>query len=475
MTTPVVVVVDETNPSLRPKQQQHGPSSSSKTFLIAISVLVFITLISIVNTQNEESESSILVHLQKPKMTNATIGSNNTNHATTAITTTTSTAARPTLTVASVASAGDSKTNSTEGVGSPNTTTTTTASTSPPPSVLPSSSSISSTTLSNHSSSDNSSTSAASSLCPPFIPPTIPNVYFHPRWFMEHGAGKPFLSHLKDQEAIATLLMTFSVVKYYKSSYFSSNDQELRTIMCYPKIRYYHIHKNGGTTMRKQDFLNYPHHFYTHLGSTNRSTLTWKHIPRPKPQNVTSVFMNTDTNGTTTKTKTTRTITTVPMFTFLRDPILRFPSSLGQVVNNRPDLFQSCSDQSTNAVEFVDCVLATMERTGQYINVHLSPQAYELYIGFQGMEDFDEEELGGVYVMDMKTSFTVFAEQVMGVTPDKLQRQQSRQGDLLYGKFVVDKDVSLTFVDRICELYRVDVLLIQETGVTTTLCPLLES
>ena len=111
----------------------------------------------------------------------------------------------------------------------------------------------------------------------------------------------------------------------------------------------------------------------------------------------------------------------------------------------------------------MDCVLMKLETQG-FVNEHLQPQSFELFYGVQGNDI-------GIHLVDMKSNIDNVMEQIMGVpNATALERKQSRRGDVAFEKFHLDEEVLLRFRERICRLYEVDVTMLQETGITTTMC-----
>ena len=160
----------------------------------------------------------------------------------------------------------------------------------------------------------------------------------------------------------------------------------------------------------------------------------------------------------------------VTTFTFIRDPATRFVSSLGQVLRpNNMNGLGNCPHISNTTHDLVDCVLTKIETKGKFLDLHFIPQSYELYHGFMGYDI-------GIHLIDLTSHFTEVIGNVLG-GPDEssMVRAQANTGTLVLDKFLLTPDLATTFRDRICKLYQADVLMLQETGLTSTICPFVET
>ena len=151
------------------------------------------------------------------------------------------------------------------------------------------------------------------------------------------------------------------------------------------------------------------------------------------------------------------------MFTFVRDPALRFLSSVGELLGGAPASRRKiapCTEKETTA-QLLECILDKIEASSLFLDVHLLPQSYELLYGVMGYDI-------AVNIIDLSNIDAV----VRGCdgTPHK---SRSRSGDLIrgYPQFHLTTDaLSDPILDRICRLYEADERMLQGFGTTETLC-----
>jgi hypothetical protein len=163
-----------------------------------------------------------------------------------------------------------------------------------------------------------------------------------------------------------------------------------------------------------------------------------------------------------TQQKQQQQVDTMPIFTFLRDPVPRFLSSIGQAL--RLGRLHPCNVRSNGTIELVHCVLAKIDKTQSFLDEHLIPQAFELYMGTMGLDL-------SVTVMDLSQLSTAL-EALFGPSYFSESHSVIRRKSLT---LVQGFNLSLavlppTLIHQICQLYWVDVLLLQMTQVSTTIC-----
>ena len=159
----------------------------------------------------------------------------------------------------------------------------------------------------------------------------------------------------------------------------------------------------------------------------------------------------------------------MPVFTFVRDPVPRFLSSVGQAL--KLNQLGPCTKKDTprnDSLGLLDCVLNQIQVTQQYLDEHLEPQIFELYHGMMGLDL-------QVYVMDLHAMMDIVLPTILSL-PD--HQQASRRRKTHHGSVVAGYNLSLSLltphlVERICSVYRMDVLFLLETNVTSTACSML--
>ena len=162
------------------------------------------------------------------------------------------------------------------------------------------------------------------------------------------------------------------------------------------------------------------------------------------------------TTGNCPKYKTVRT------FTFLRDPVKRFLSSLAQVLKLRVwhKRLHPCYEHNMTE-QLVDCVLDKLE-TGSFPEMHLAPQSFELYKQVMG---YDIE----IDVMDLSK----IGEVLLQLGGAVVQKERSTAGSFIrrFPQFKLTMEVmSASRTQRVCKIYAADVAMIRATKVASTLC-----
>jgi hypothetical protein len=290
------------------------------------------------------------------------------------------------------------------------------------------------------------------SLCNSFLS-NIPTYRFYPKRFFEQGAGSSFLSnyiHNRDNFTDIRVLNT-RVLAFKPKSHDQYNDT------C--SIVHYHIHKNGGTTLERHVPLptdNYYSKREKEMGHeafeaacTNIMDNVWQR-QQLEHQNIIG------------GKSLIRASTTVRTFTFLRDPVPRFLSSLSQVLKLRVwhKRLYPCYERNTTEA-LLDCVLDMLE-TGNIPEMHLAPQSFELYKQVMGHDIFIE-------VADLSKIGFVMEQLGAGKVP----KERSTTGSLIrrFPQFRITMDtLDEVRIRRICSIYAADVKMLDETKVTKTMC-----
>ena len=257
---------------------------------------------------------------------------------------------------------------------------------------------------------------------------------FYPLRFMEQGAGKKYLDNLRSEEKLKEPpdSLVPRIIQFVP----------LSGRHCMPI--YYHVHKTGGTSLQQvqlKKWLNDVYYFRREMemGSENFLYRT-KAIVKDSYE---SPALN-------------------PGFAFIRDPVLRFPSSVAQVLKGRPHTVDHCLE-SPDTHRLLYCILTMIERHGHFPETHLLPQAYELYGFVQGYDAM-------IHLTDMSAISPILRD--LGA-PRFFGPRMTRVPHPKFPKFhdLVNVTIPDFLVQKICKIYQVDVLMIKETKVTTTMCP----
>lgn len=256
--------------------------------------------------------------------------------------------------------------------------------------------------------------------------PTTPEGYpFHPIEFMEHGVGKDFLPLFHKQlNRPKQRLLKVRFVVYTTGG------------VCSPII-YYHIHKNGGSTMNvRGDPRVEP--YYT----PQEQALGREGFHRQAEETLRRAG----------KLKTSRGWSTI--FTFLRDPVTRFLSGVGQSL--KLNKLGPCNKENPgDTVRLLECVLSKIQDKESFLDEHLEPQAFELYHGMMGHNLT-------VNVLDLK-SIGNSLKGILGPSSSQSTTRRQRKG-LVSGYNLSSALLPSSIIERICTVYRMDVLLIKTVG-----------
>jgi hypothetical protein len=295
------------------------------------------------------------------------------------------------------------------------------------------------------------------------LPPTIPYAEFHPKRFMEQGPGKAYLPlYEKQLERKKRRLLKIRLVVY-------SLVQPETNGRCRPV--YYHIHKNGGSTMNvKGDHppLLLVDAYYT-----------------PREQNLGREEFHNQTLSILTQLHESQhqqlssSSNSMPFFTFLRDPVTRFLSSVGQAL--RLNKLHPCNTppKKGDTLALLECVLQKIQDKESFLDEHLVPQALELYHGMMGLDlqvqVMDLSAIGPVLqhlvVLGLPTATTSTTSTTSTTTTSIETRRSSTQGRLVAGFNLSTALLTPSLVQRICTVYQMDSLMLKQVGVTNTMCP----
>jgi hypothetical protein len=275
-----------------------------------------------------------------------------------------------------------------------------------------------------------------SSDCPVFLS-TVTQHSFFPKRFFEQGAGRPFLpilQHVLDNST-GILNTRFLLVNLTNTG--------CQTV-------YYHIHKNGGTTLERH--IPLPMDNYYSKREKGMGRVAFEQACQGVMQRVAEAQQHDS-------------LQRPRVFTFFRDPVPRFLSSVAQVLKLRVwhKRLYPCYERNTTT-QLLDCVLDKIESTGSFLEMHFNPQSFELYKYTMG---FDIE----VDVMDISRLDTVLQQMGAG----QVAKERSTTGTLIrrFPKFRLTREaLTPELISRICKIYNADVVMLQETGVTRTECKL---
>ena len=257
-----------------------------------------------------------------------------------------------------------------------------------------------------------------------------------PKFFMEDGAGKEYLELFHNQSRGSSRRKRLLKVRFVL--------YDLATKQCRPL--YYHIHKNGGSTMNIQSTDS-----LTGIGTVQAYyTPRENQLGRDRFENETMCILK--------EARDERKV--MPVFTFVRDPVTRFLSSVGQAL--KLNQLGSCTKGTTrkDSLALLDCVLTRIQVTQQYLDEHLEPQIFELYHGMMGLDL-------RVHVMDMN-AIDIVLQTILGLPVDHIQASRRKnKGSVVAGYNMSISILTPKLVERICSIYRMDVLFLQETNMTS--------
>jgi Sulfotransferase family len=245
------------------------------------------------------------------------------------------------------------------------------------------------------------------------------------------------LSTIQTPNLISTRLLVYEkIVTNVTTSFFVSTP----FVFC-------HIHKNGGTTLFQSKTVS---------GYNRKDFLVYQ-----EKRIGTEAFLQSVNNIRRQWNEHTY------FFSFLRDPVARFASGLRQMMINRVFhiVFSKCQTNhstttttTTTTEEIpIDCVITILENSKSYVDSHLLPQLYELYHCLNGTN------YGVVTTaLDRMNDFV----QNLGISILKPHNNSSSST-----KVNNHKQFTMSQIQRICQLYHMDVDLIRHMrGTVTTPC-----
>ena len=165
------------------------------------------------------------------------------------------------------------------------------------------------------------------------------------------------------------------------------------------------------------------------------------------------------------------------MYAFIRDPIKRFISSIGQAMGAEGStrnqigawLQQKCIQNSRYTVEnarfTIQCVINMIKTKGYYIELHFTPQAIEIAFATQIYPNLP------VAIFKFEDHYKdVLTE--LGLDPNAHRRDGSKSG---YRPFPVlsemsEDDVTDDIKREVCQLYKVDVMMSRSIGLGFDSC-----
>ena len=157
------------------------------------------------------------------------------------------------------------------------------------------------------------------------------------------------------------------------------------------------------------------------------------------------------------------------LFSFCRDPVLRFLSSLGQLLSmpQRHHKLAPCCLHPRSATTLVSCVLDKITDSGDYRNYldpHFMPQIYELYSAVQGKSEMGIQLFALSSLDQLQRSCSIHE---ASSNPLRYRVAQHVTG---FAKLSV-RSLTPHLIDRICQVYAMDVLFLQSLGeLESTLC-----
>ncbi|CAB9525957.1 expressed unknown protein [Seminavis robusta] len=322
-------------------------------------------------------------------------------------------------------------------------------------------------------------------------------VLFYPERFF-NSVGSTY----KDQYEISKQVKTEHPVIHmtFKNDTFTTIDKNNAMSSRYPSsLTFLHIRKCAGTTMFRSLSGKSVQVPYT-VNKYNRNMIKDMGIIRDihiRQQRQSAEDSNPD----------------AVVFSFVRDPVIRFLSSVGQIRHmgmGKVKLFRKChnvlareatfeepslndrQDEPTNATieasrALVQCMLdsikdsiTTTSTTNtsshytahelssppppeyNYIEQHMLPQAYELRARSL------EHDIS-IHLMGMKQISSTL-QTLVGIGSKNRHARSSRANDYTHGYYLYASILTDEMIADICQIYAVDVLLLKSTGLDSTLC-----
>jgi hypothetical protein len=261
---------------------------------------------------------------------------------------------------------------------------------------------------------------------------------FFPKRFFEEGNGRRFLPF-------------YDYVTVFRREFLIFRDIHKRSTC---KAVYYHNHKVGGTTMglagrRNREKFRFKSYY---AGRQDRMGLAvFYNFSQELMQSI-YTYQQQQQNQ-----KDTHDLQTI-LFSFTRDPVKRFVSSVGEVLKIASKDLAPCHRQNNTTGTMLECVLDKIEHDSSYLNEHLVPQSYEFYKGVMGYDI-------GINIMDISNMPAVLRE--LGVS--EVPKARSAKG-VIKGFNLTVNELSPAMIDKICHLYRMDVEMLHMAGASQTGC-----
>lgn len=153
-------------------------------------------------------------------------------------------------------------------------------------------------------------------------------------------------------------------------------------------------------------------------------------------------------------------------FTFVRSPVQRFLSGLAQVERLNDTAWEvsveaeECFDM-LNPMRKVECVVDSIVATGVFFNVHIYPQAY-LFDSWTQQGTYDT----AISVLSLK-DMDPLLKRFKGYTVERA-RESAASPEVI--KTLHERDLKADLIAKICNLYRMDILMLQTLGMEDLLC-----
>jgi len=233
------------------------------------------------------------------------------------------------------------------------------------------------------------------------------------------------------------------------------------------KVSYLHVHKAGGTSIHfqsRQEIFQVREHMVYHwpLDLLHHHTYipTYKHIQSSKKF-----------KSLPEKWKENEHI----LFSFIRDPLDRFISSIGQAMGaqgSESDASDALQEECIKDEEYslensrstIQCCIDYIMEYGYFEELHFTPQAIELAFATQ-MYPIP------VALFQYETSYKdVISE--LGMDPNKKMRDGNKDGmrPLPVLSEMTSADYTKAMKRQVCELYKVDVAMFRSLGWNTSSC-----